>query len=151
AATSHAAPQRQAAIARGGDGSVRTPGSYDVRKLRGTSLVRSDRHQVADRTRPVQAYYRSLGTQAVVDLDPLTHTVRDLGRLSGYLTGRSSAPARTVALGYVRSHLAELGLKKRDLSTLRLRQDYVDPMGLHHLSWTQSVRGTTVFGNGLKV
>jgi hypothetical protein len=151
AATSGRTAQPHAATARGGDATERTPSNYDVRNLAGTPLVKADRRQVADRTKADKAYYRSLGSQAVVDLDPLTHTVRDFGRLDGYLTGRSSAPARSVALGYVRSHLGPLGLAKGDLNTLRFRQDYVDPMGLHHLSWTQAVRGATVFGNGLKV
>ena len=82
---------------RGGDATARTPANHDARQLSGTPLVRSDRRQVDDRTMADQAYYRSLGSQAVVDMDSLTHTVRDLGRLDGYLTGRSSAPARTGA------------------------------------------------------
>src|SRR5262249_7046746 len=83
--------------------------------------------------------------------DPLTHTARDFGRLDGFLTGRSSAPARTIALNYVRSHADALGLSQADLKTFRFRQDYVDASGVHNLSWNQSVRGATVFGNGLKV
>jgi hypothetical protein len=151
AATSGRTTQPHAATARGGDATTRTPGNYDARNLSGPALVKADRQQVADRTPADRAYYRSLGSQAVVDIDPLTHTVRDFGRLDGFLTGRSSAPARAVALSYVRSHLGALGLAKGDLKTLRFRQDYVDPMGLHHLSWTQAVRGSAVFGNGLKV
>jgi hypothetical protein len=152
AATSGAAPRAHAATIHAGDGATaRTPGYYDARQLSGTALVKADRRQVADRTKADRAYYRSLGTQSVVDLDPLTHTVRDLGRLDGYLTGRSSLPARTIALNYVRSHLSALGLKRGDLMSLRFRNDYVDPLGIHNLSWTQSVGGATVFGNGLKV
>src|SRR6188472_2385090 len=150
AATSGRTAQSHAATARGGDATERTPANYDARSLGGTPLAKADRKQVADRTKADRAYYRSLGSQAVVDIDPLTHTVRDFGRLDGYLTGRSSAPARNVALSYVRSHLGALGLVKGDLNSLRFRQEYVDPMGLHHLSWTQSARGATVFGNGLK-
>ena len=37
-----------------------------------------------------------------------------------------------VALSYVRRHLDVLGLTAADLATLRLRRDYVDPLGLHH-------------------
>ncbi|MBO0845152.1 MAG: M36 family metallopeptidase [Nocardioides sp.] len=150
AATSGKTPQAHAATARG-DATARTPGNYDARQLGGTALVRSDRQQVADRTRADTAYYRSLGSQTVVDMDPLTHTVRDLGSLDGFLTGRSAAPARTIALTYVRSHLAQLGLTKPDLSTLRFRQDYVDSLGVHNLSWSQVALGATVFGNGLIV
>jgi extracellular elastinolytic metalloproteinase len=151
AATSGAAPRVHSSNLRGGDATVRTPGYFDSRRLSGTALVKSERQQVAHRTKADKAYYRSLGSQAVVNMDPLTHTARDFGRLDGYLTGRSSAPARTIALNYVRSHAAALGLKKSDLATFRFRQDYRDAAGVHNLSWNQSVRGSTVFGNGLKV
>ncbi len=87
----------------------------------------------------------------MVSLDPLTHTVRNIGRTDGFLTGRSSAPARSVAMSYVRSHLSDLGLHQADLTTFRFRKDYVDTLGVHHLMWSQVVRGIQVFGNGLKV
>jgi extracellular elastinolytic metalloproteinase len=151
AATSGGGSRVHASDLRGADATVRTPGYFDVRHLGGTALVKSDRAQVADRTKSDKVYYRSLGSQAVVDMDPLTHTARDFGRLDGFLTGRSSAPARTVAMNYVRSHAAALGLTKADLATFRFRQDYVDAAGVHNLSWNQSVGGATVFGNGLKV
>jgi extracellular elastinolytic metalloproteinase len=151
AATSGKAPQVHASNPRGSDATVRSPGYYDVRRLSGTALVKSNRQLVAQRTKADKAYYRSLGNQAVVSMDPLTHTARDFGRLDGYLTGRSSAPARSIAINYVRSHAGALGLKKSDLATFRFRQDYVDASGVHNLSWNQSVRGATVFGNGLKV
>ncbi len=53
-------------------------------------------------------------------------------------------------MGYVRTHTADLGLTSADLATFHLRQDYVDIAGIHHISWTQSARGITVFSNGLK-
>jgi extracellular elastinolytic metalloproteinase len=125
------------------------PGYVDARRLTGRTLERSVRDQVRARSKSDEAYYHRLGAQAVVSMDPLTHTVRDLGRLDGYLTGRSSAPARTVALRYVRAHLSALGLHHGDLKTLHFRRDYVDPLGVHNLSWTQQAAGRTVFGNGL--
>src|SRR5690242_12690555 len=42
----------------------------------------------------------SLGVQAVVQVDRLTGTPRQVARLDGLLTGPSAAPAATVALGY---------------------------------------------------
>jgi extracellular elastinolytic metalloproteinase len=125
-------------------------GYLDARRLSGTRLARADQ-KAAALTRSQKAFYRGLGSQAVVSIDPLTRTPRDLGRLDGFLSGRSSAPARSIAMSYVRSHRADLGLSSADLSTFRFRQDYVDPTGLHNLSWTQSVAGSTVFGNGLLV
>jgi extracellular elastinolytic metalloproteinase len=92
----------------------------------------------------------TLGAQALVDLDGTTMTVRNLARLDGYLTDASAHSARTVALNYVRAHLSALGLTSADLSTFRLTRDYRDIAGTHHLSWTQSVGGVDVFGNGLQ-
>jgi hypothetical protein len=83
-------------------------------------------------------------------MDGFTGTVRELARLDGFLTSASSRPAARVAMGYVRSHLSALGLQRADLATFRLRRDYVDIAGIHHLSWTQSAGGLTLFGNGLQ-
>ena len=152
---SHAATSGHVSAARTslapGASQSRSAGSYDARELTGAALAHSMRQQVGSRTKGDESYYRSLGIQSVVSMDPLTHTVRDIGKLNGYLTGRSSAPARTIALHYVRSHLSALGLHQGDLKTLHLRQDYVDPLGIHNLSWTQQAAGRTVFGNGLIV
>src|SRR5262245_61850047 len=151
AATSGAAASASRTSREAGDNGDRSPGYYDARQLHGTPLIRADRRELSSRTTADKAYTRSLGAQAVTDIDPLTGTPRDLGKLNGYLTGRSSAPARTIAMNYVRQHLGSLGLTRADLKTFRFRQDYVDSLGLHDLSWTQSVRGATVFGNGLRV
>ena len=148
--TARGAQATKPAIA-GGESTVRTPGYVDARVLHGKALVKAQGAEVSDRSKAVSAYYKSLGAVSAVDIDPLTGTVRNLGRLDGYLTGPSSAPARSVALTYVRNHLAALGLTSADLSTLRLRSDYVDNVGMHHLSWSQEINGMTVFGNGLKV
>lgn len=93
---------------------------------------------------------RSLGSQGVVIADPLTGTLRMVGRLDGFLTGASVRPASRVAMAYVRSHLRAFGLSRTDLGTLHLRQDYVDIVGTHHLSWTQRAGGIAAFQNGLK-
>ncbi len=53
-------------------------------------------------------------------------------------------------MGFVRSNRAAFGLTNADIKTFRLRQDYVDIAGVHHLSWTQSKRGIQVFHNGLR-
>jgi extracellular elastinolytic metalloproteinase len=92
----------------------------------------------------------SLGRQAVVDIDPLTATPRQVARLNGTLTGRSGGSARDIAMAYIKSHLTAFGLTATDLSRLSLRRDYVDVAGTHHLSWVQSLRGVAVFGNGLQ-
>ena len=137
---------------RGTEGSdARSPQDFDYRQLGGTALAKAQRTVTNQRSTGVEKYYAGLGPQAVVDIDPLTGTPRQLGRLDGYLSGTHRGAARTVALDYVRSHLAALGLTSADLSTFVFRKDYVDPMGIHHLSWQQRAAGTPVFGNGLQV
>jgi extracellular elastinolytic metalloproteinase len=99
---------------------------------------------------PVRRLVHSLGPQAIVDIDPLTGTPRQVARLNGLLTARTTMSASTVALGYVRSHASAFGLNSADIDGLHLARDYVDVQGTHHLSFTQSADGVTVFGNGLK-
>ncbi len=96
------------------------------------------------------AIRRVVPGQAVVDVDATTGTPREVARLDGTLTGRSSASPRRVAMGWVRVHRAALGLTRADLGTFRLARDYRDVAGTHHLSWTQHVGGLPVFGNGLQ-
>jgi extracellular elastinolytic metalloproteinase len=127
------------------------PGYFDARQLGVRAAARSQREQISARSHRVNAYQKSQGAQAVIDIDPLTKTVRNLGRLDGYLTAPAKGSARSIAMKFVRSHRAEVGLAAADLSTFRLHTNYVDPLGIHNLSWTQVVDGIPVFGNGLKV
>jgi hypothetical protein len=92
----------------------------------------------------------SLGTQGVVDIDPLTGTARQVARLDGFLTGASASKPADIALRYVSTHTDVFGLPASDLAGLQLRQDYVDIAGTHHLSWVQKAGAVDVFGNGLK-
>ena len=91
AATSGGSTRARHGAPRGGESTVRTPGNFDVRQLSGTPLVKASRAEVNGRTKADNAYFRSLGGRAVVDIDPLTHTPRDFGRLDGFLSGPSSA------------------------------------------------------------
>jgi extracellular elastinolytic metalloproteinase len=95
------------------------------------------------------ALAKSLGSQSVLQSDRTTGTLRFVGRLDGYLTGPSSSSAASVAMSYVRAHMTAFGLSAGDLATLHLRRDYVDVLGTHHLSWTQSAGGLELFGQGL--
>ena len=123
----------------------RSVGTFDVRDRGGAAVAPSARVAQAR-----LALARRLGTQGVVQSDPMTGTLRMVGRLDGFLTARSARPARAVAMGFVRSNRAAFGLTNADIKTFRLRQDYVDIAGVHHLSWTQSKRGIQVFHNGLR-
>jgi hypothetical protein len=101
-------------------------------------------------TAPVRALAEALGPQSVIDVDPLTGTPRQVSRLDGLLTGPSKAPARNVALGYVRSHAGVFRLSATDLGRLEPARDYVDIEGIHHLAFVQVVDGVPLFGNGLE-
>jgi extracellular elastinolytic metalloproteinase len=98
-----------------------------------------------------QAKYRdSLGSQALVSVDQVTGTPKQVAKLNGFLTGRSNKPAAKVALDYIRAHPEIFHLSEKDLQTLQLRKDYKDVIGTHHLSWEQVVNGVPLFGNGLQ-
>ena len=96
-----------------------------------------------------KALAQSITGKAVFDIDGTTGTVRSLARLDGFLTGKSNKPAEKVALSYVKSNHSALGLTNADLNTFKLKRDYVDIQGTHHLYWIQRVGGKNVFGNGL--
>jgi len=126
------------------------PVNYDSRYGRVQGQAAAAASIVASRAPGFASFAQSLGNKSVMDYDGLTGTPRNLGRLDGFLTGPSSAPARSIVMDYVRSHVADLGLSTADLASFHLRRDYVDIAGIHHISWTQSARGITVFSNGLK-
>jgi extracellular elastinolytic metalloproteinase len=98
----------------------------------------------------VRALRKHLGSRGIVDMDPVTATPRIVARLDGFLTRPSSSRPRVIATSYLRSHPGVFGLDTREVAALTLRKDYVDIGGTHHLSFTQSVNGVSVFGNGIK-
>ena len=120
-------------------------GNFDIRARGGAAVAPSARTALAR-----VDLARRLGNQGVIESDPLTGTLRMVGRLDGYLTEPSRRPAKAVAIGYVRSNRTAFGLSSADLKTFRLRQDYVDIAGVHHISWTQAKQGVPVFHNGLR-
>ncbi|MDN5854855.1 MAG: peptidase M36, partial [Actinomycetia bacterium] len=102
------------------------------------------------RSASVRTLRRSVGDDAMVSIDSVTGTPRNLASRDGYLTPTSATAPRRVALRYVRQHASALGLKRDDVSTFHLRKSYTDPAGTTHLAWTQVVDGVQVFGNGLE-
>ncbi|MEP6796498.1 MAG: M36 family metallopeptidase, partial [Lapillicoccus sp.] len=120
-------------------------GFYDARAVTLTGQAAS---QAAAATAAAKS--GGLAAGASVDLDALTLTPRNLSALDGYLTAASTAAPQKVVLDYVAAHLSAMGLTRADLATFTLRTSYQDVAGVHHLSWSQSVAGTPVFGNGLK-
>lgn len=123
-------------------------GYYDARQLPRTAAPSKVRKQSPGAE--VVTLRRLAGPGAIVDIDPVTGTPRNFGSLERNLTGPTGTPARAVALTYLRSHLRALGLDLPDMRTFRLRSDYVDVVGTHHLSWAQWINGIPVFGNGLR-
>ncbi|GAB1690432.1 hypothetical protein KRM28CT15_22350 [Krasilnikovia sp. M28-CT-15] len=99
---------------------------------------------------PVRKLRDQLGVQGIVDLDNATGTPRRVAKLDGFLTGTSRKKPEAVALDYVKAHGDVFGLGAAAVEQLKLRKDYVDVAGTHHLSFIQSVDGVPVFGNGLK-
>jgi hypothetical protein len=86
-------------------------------------------------------FLKAAAGDTVLDIDGSTDTVRWLADLEGTLTTRSSSAPQQIALGYVSAHLGELGLVKADVKTFRLRRDYRDIAGTHHLYFTQKIPG----------
>ncbi|QNE19606.1 peptidase M36 [Kribbella qitaiheensis] len=125
-------------------------GNYDAR-------TPSDRVDYANAARTMSKqgaaqdkFRASLGSQAVVSVDQVTGTPKQVAKLNGFLTGASNKPAAKVALDYIRAHPEIFHLSEQDLQTLRLRKDYKDIVGTHHVSWEQVVGGVPLFGNGLQ-
>ncbi|UYM07081.1 M36 family metallopeptidase [Solicola gregarius] len=126
-------------------------GFYDSREGTPAQLAATTQETATDKqSASVRALRRSVGPDAMVSIDPVTGTPRNLSSRDGYLTAASSAPARRVAMAYVRQHVDALGLTRDDVATFHLRRSYTDPVGTTHLAWEQVVDGIPVFGNGLE-
>jgi hypothetical protein len=123
--------------------------NYDARRdpaILGT-LATKAAMLAAKPTAAVTRMRAALGQQGIVDVDPLTGTPRQVARLDGFLTGPSRKPAVRVARDYLKAHADLFGV---DPATLKLRRDYVDVAGSHHLSFLQRVGPVPVFGNGIR-
>ncbi|HEY4568766.1 MAG TPA: M36 family metallopeptidase, partial [Kribbella sp.] len=125
-------------------------GYYDARTPNAKTTYARAAKVAGKETAASEKFRNSLGTQGVVELDPNTGTPAQVTKLNGFLTAKSAKKATDVALGYVKAHPEVFKLSDADLATLKLRQDYVDDLGTHHISWSQVVDGIEVFGNGLK-
>lgn len=125
---------------------------FDSRQSPAAEVVlRGKAKKLAEAPNPAtEALKDSLGTEGLLDVDPLTGTPRMVGKLDGFLTGASGSPATAVALGYVQRNAAAFGLTAAEVSGLALARDYVSIDGTHHLFFRQQVNGLPVFGNGVK-
>ncbi|WP_237706661.1 M36 family metallopeptidase [Kribbella flavida] len=125
-------------------------GNFDARTPNARATYARAAKVVGKQSAGAEKFRDSLGTQGVVDLDPNTGTPAQVTKLNGFLTAASSKKAGQVALDYVKAHPEVFKLSAADLGTLKLRKDYVDDLGTHHISWVQEIDGIEVFGNGLK-
>ena len=132
-------------------GSAEARGHYDARygKSSTAKAIAARGASKAASRGATKTFAKSLPAKAVFDIDGTTGTVRMLTRLDGYLTGKSNKKPTTIALKYVKANHDALGLTSGDLKTFKLKRDYVDIGGVHHLFWVQRIGGQTVFGNGL--
>ena len=132
-------------------GSAEARGYYDARygKSSTAKAIAARGASKAASRGATKAFAKSLPAKAVFDIDGTTGTVRMLTRLDGYLTGKSNKKPTTIALKFVKANHDALGLTSGDLNTFKLKRDYVDIGGVHHLYWVQRIGGQTVFGNGL--
>ena len=70
----------------------------------GEALTQKAARNAAKPRAQVASLKKSLGTQGLVTIDPLTGSPRQIARADGFLTGPSKARARDIALGYVRAN-----------------------------------------------
>jgi hypothetical protein len=137
-----------AAAQRGGPRAERErAGLYDARQTGRPAQAAARRG--AERAR--RALDRSLGSQGVVEFDAATGTPRFVGKLNGFLTGRSDRSPRAIALGYVRAHDDVFGLDADDLEALELVSERTSLDGVRHLRWAQTYEGIPAMENGLVV
>ena len=130
-------------------GTTAAPANYDARRdpaLTG-GLQTKSALLAAKPSAAVSDLRATLGVQGIVDVDPLTGTPRQVARLDGFLTGPSRKPAVRIALDYLKAHADVFGV---DPAAVKLRRDYVDVAGTHHLSFLQQVGSVPVFGNGIR-
>ncbi|WP_328330805.1 M36 family metallopeptidase [Kribbella sp. NBC_00382] len=124
-------------------------GNYDARTPNARANYARAAKVVGKETAASEKFRTSLGSQGVVAVDENTGTPAQVTKLNGFLTAKSTKKATAIALAYVKAHPEVFKLSTSDLGTLKLRKDYVDDLGTHHISWVQEVDGIEVFGNGL--
>jgi extracellular elastinolytic metalloproteinase len=130
-------------------GATAAPGDYDARDDSAvTGMLDTKAAMLAAKpSAAVSSIRAALGEQGIVDMDPLTGTPRQVARLDGFLTGPSKKPAVQIARNYLKAHADLFGV---DPASLKLRRDYQDIDGTHHLSFLQQVGNVPVFGNGIR-
>jgi extracellular elastinolytic metalloproteinase len=130
-------------------GNREAKGYYDARTPSTRVAYTKAAQTMAKQGAAAEKYRDSLGTQGIVSLDPNTGTPKQVAKLNGFLTGPSRKAPAQIVLDYIRAHPEIFHLSDADLQTLRLRKDYKDIIGSHHISWEQWVNGVPLFANGI--
>ena len=128
-------------------------GNYDARAASAAKPAATAQRALTAAAKPgsaVRELRESLGIQGIVDIDKVTGTPRRVAKLDGFLTKASTRKPEKIALDYVKAHSGVFGLNAAAVAGLSLRKNYTDIEGVQHLSFSQSVGGVPVFGNGLK-
>jgi extracellular elastinolytic metalloproteinase len=92
-----------------------------------------------------------LGREAVLDVDPLSGSVRQLARLDGALSTPTGTGPATTAREYARDHATALGLDPADVEDLVVDGQQRSPSGLTVVRFAQQVDGIPAFDNGMVV
>lgn len=114
-------------------------GFYDARTPSTRATYTQAARTMAKEGAAQERFRDSLGTQGIVSVDPSTGTPKQVAKLNGFLTSAGKKAATDVVLGYVKAHPEIFHLSGADLGTLRLRKDYQDVIGSHHVYWEQVV------------
>lgn len=87
------------------------------------------------------------------DIDVVSGATRTLSSMNGYLTGPNrSADNATVALGFIRDHVAELGLGAADLGEYEITDDVQSNASpVRHIYLRQMHQGVPVYNGQLQV
>jgi extracellular elastinolytic metalloproteinase len=126
---------------------------FDVRARERDALAAAGetaRRPTVEMRRARSALARSLGDDAVLDVDPLTGTPRMLARLDGALAGPRRGDPAEIAQRYVRENLAALGLTEADLGSLGSLRRVPVPGG-EQIRWRQYDDGVPALDNELRV
>ena len=94
---------------------------------------------------------RELGPEAVIAIDPLTGTPRQLLRTDGGLSASRGGDRAAIAMDYVAAHRDALGLDDADIAGLDLQQRVPGGRGLTVVRFRQLYKGIPAFDNDLRI
>ncbi|HEY4095027.1 MAG TPA: hypothetical protein VGM33_05930, partial [Baekduia sp.] len=93
----------------------------------------------------------SLGRQGVLDVDPLTGSVRQLTKLDGALTAPTGTAPATTARSFAHANATALGLDPADVDALQVATVERSSSGLSVVHFAQQAGGIPTFDSGLRV